>query len=95
MTTVVLLDLAAALWAIIFRYVPAEWFAKLGKAGKRAIMGGLVVLSGALIYGAACTGVLAAFNWNLTCDEFGLNQIIQLVLAALVNQGTYHLIKEK
>ena len=94
MTTTVLLELAAAFWAILFRYVPAEWFAKLGKAGKRALMGGLVVLSGAVIYGAACAGILAPFNWNLACNEFGLNQIIQLVLAALVNQGTYHIIKE-
>jgi len=94
MTTVVLVDLAAALWAIIFRFVPAEWFAKLGKAGKRAIMGGLVVVSGAAIYGAACAGILAPFNWDLACNEFGLNQMIQLVLAALVNQGTYHMIRE-
>ena len=94
MTTTVLLQFAAALWSIIFRFVPAEWFDKLGKAGKRAIMGGLVVLSGALIYGAACAGFLEAFNWNLQCNEFGLNQIIQLVLAALVNQGTYNLIKK-
>lgn len=98
MTTVVLLDLAAALWAVIFRYVPGStswWNTKATPIVKRLIMGGLVIASGFIVYGLACLGWMDAFNWSLACDADGMNQLIALVTAALVNQGTYNLIREK
>ena len=95
MTTTVLVAFAASLWAIVFRYVNPEWFAKQDKVVKRLIMGVFIVLSGVIIYGFACTGFLEALNWNLACNESGLQQIISLVMAALVNQGTYKLIEPK
>ena len=95
MTTTVLLAFAAALLSIVFRYVNPDWFAKQDKVVKRLIMSCFVVLAGVVIYGGACTGLLDALNWNLPCNESGLQQIISLVMAALVNQGTYKLIEPK
>ena len=97
MTTTVLLNFAAALLSFAFRYIPSAdgWWANQTKIVKRLIMALLVVASGGLIYGMSCLGWTQAFNWSLACNEDGLQQIINLVFAALVNQGTYKLIEKK
>jgi len=98
MTTAVLLQFASAILSMVFRWVPKSegwWNTEAEPIVKRLIMFGLVVLSGAILYGMACLGWLDALNWNLACDESGLQQLLSLVFAVLVNQGTYNLIKEK
>ena len=97
MTTTVLLAFAAALLSIVFRYVPGSdgWWANQPPVAKRGLMAVFVILAGVIIYGSACLGFLEALNWNLACNESGMQQIISLVMAALVNQGTYKLIEPK
>ena len=97
MTTTVILNFAAALLSIAFRYIPSAdgWWVNQTKVIKRLIMALAVVLAGGIIYGMSCLGWTQAFNWNLACNEDGLQQIISLVTAALVNQGTYKLIEKK
>ena len=98
MTTAVLLQFAASLLSIIFRFVPKSegWWNKVATPiVKRLIMAGLVTLSAAILYGMSCLGWLDALNWNLVCDSNGLQQLVSLVFAVLVNQGTYNLIKDR
>ena len=98
MTTAVLLQFAASLLSIIFRFVPKSegwWNTKAIPIVKRLIMAGLVTLSAAILYGMSCLGWLDALNWNLVCDSNGLQQLVSLVFAVLVNQGTYNLIKDR
>jgi hypothetical protein len=58
-------------------------------------MFGLVAVSAAILYGMSCLGWLDALNWSLACDENGIQQLLSLVFAVLVNQGTYKLIEKK
>jgi hypothetical protein len=98
MTTVVLLNFAAALWALIARFVPKAdgwWNTKATPFVKRLVMAGLVIASAFVLYGLSCLGWSQALNWTLTCDANGAQQLFGLVSAALVNQGTYNLIKDR
>jgi len=98
MTTEVLIAIAGALLAVIFEYVPkaGSWWESLDKVLKRLVMAGMLLLAAGIVYGAACLGILAAFNWNLTCDQAGLSQLIQLWVAAVgVNTLTYTVIPKK
>lgn len=97
MTTTVLINFAAAILSLVFRFVPSSegWWNSQPAIVKRLGMFVMVVLSAVVIYGATCAGFLGALNWNLTCDETGLQQLLGLVFAVLVNQGTYLLVKEK
>ena len=98
MTTGVLLGIASALLAVIFEYVPKAggWWENLNKTLKRLVMAGFLLIAAGFVYAMACLNLLAAFNWNLTCDEAGLTQLIQLWVAAVgMNTLTYAVIPKR
>lgn len=94
LTTAVLINGGAAILAVIFNVFPkakGSWDS-LSTVFKRLIMAGLIAVWAGVIYAMACAGLLASLNWSLTCDENGLNVLIQLYLAAVgTNTLTYQI----
>jgi hypothetical protein len=98
MTTTVIAGIAGAILSLFLKYVPGfrQKWALADANVKRFWMIFLLILAGALVYGAACAGFLGPLNWNLTCDANGLDKVIRLVFAAAsTNQITYLLAPEK
>ena len=98
MNTEVLLGIASALLAIVFEYIPksGNWWENLNKTLKRLVMAGFLLIAAGGVYAMTCAGLLAPFNWTLTCDEAGLTQLISLWVAAVgVNTLVYTAIPKK
>lgn len=84
--------LAGAGLSLVFSYIPPlqDWYAGLAGAGKRALMGAAVLLAAGISFGLACSGWLASFGYQMSCDQPGLAGLVQAVLGALAaNQATY------
>ena len=77
---------------LAFSYIPGlrAKFESLPAAQKQAVMGGLLVLGAAAVFGAACLGLID----SVACTEAGAVGLARVLLAALVaNQSVYHLTK--
>lgn len=85
---------AGVVLSLIFEYVPGvhERFNKLDDGKKRGIMGLIVVLVSAVIFGLSCVNS----PWNLVeCNDGGMWELIQVVGFALISNQTAHRIGKR
>jgi hypothetical protein len=94
----VILNALSALSGFIFSFileipVVNTWFRNRGPSTRRLIVLGVLIVAAALIYGAACAGILTAIGVpGLTCDANGFYVLVQAVgIAFATNQATYTL----
>jgi hypothetical protein len=76
----------------LFSYIPGlnTSFAGLGSEVKRLIMGGILFLVAAGIYGLSCAGVGASFAVSVECTQEGLLGLVNVfVLAVIANQSAF------
>ena len=97
MSTTVLAAVAGALLSLLFEYVPgvAGWFENQAAITKRIVMSAALIVAAGVVYGMACAGLLGALNWNLSCDEAGLTQLLGILFAALASNQTFHALVKK
>ena len=71
--------LAGAGLSLVFSYIPPlqDWYAGLDGAGKRALMCAAVLLAAGISFGLACSGWLASFGYQMSCDQPGLAGPVQ------------------
>lgn len=84
--------IAGAMLSFVFSYVPgvSPWFAGLRSEYKRLLMAGLLLLSAAVVMALSCSSWGAGWGIELTCDQPGLQVLIQAFVWALIsNQATY------
>jgi len=90
-----LTGIAAAILALAFEYIPGleSRYGKLIPQHKALTMGGLLLLSAAIIFGLGCGNVLDA---GMTCDTQGaFDMFLVFLVSAGVNQGVFLLIKKR
>lgn len=88
MTAEILGALAGSVLSLIVSYVPGveAWFNKLPRNYKQGVMGILIILVAAFVFGMSCSGFANYF----TCDKDGLAEWGRILWIVLVsNQGTY------
>ena len=95
MDAVQLSAIAGLILSLAFSYIPGlnTWFGALVAQQKQLIMGGLLIVIAAVIFGLGCAG-LAPSGVTVECTTAGAYGFIQIVIAALVaNQSTYLITK--
>ena len=86
--------IAGVVLSLLFSYIPglSDWFAGLDKGNKQALMGVLLVLVAAGVFGLNCAHL---FDFGLACSTAGAVDFVQVLIAALVaNQGMYLITKK-
>lgn len=94
MSSELLASIAGIVLSLVFSYIPgvSTWFEKLLPSVKQAVMGGLLFLVAAAIFGLGCAGI----DVGVTCDVTGLIEMVQILIAALVaNQSAYLITRKK
>lgn len=79
--------------SLAFSYIPgvSAWFDGLTKENKQFVMGVLLVLSAAAVFGLSCAGVLD----SVACTKDGGIGFLSVLLSALfANQSVYLLTKK-
>lgn len=93
MTGELLSSIAGIVLSLIFSYIPGvkQWFGVLKPSMKQAVMGGLLLLVAASVFGLSCAGL----DVGVVCDVDGALGLLRLLIAALVaNQSTYLITKK-
>ena len=88
MTAVQLVGIVGAILSLLFSYVPglSGKYDALDPTWKRIVMGVLLVIVSAAIFGLSCGKVLAM----VTCDKPGVMGLLQVLFLALTaNQAVY------
>lgn len=94
MTSEQLVVVVAAIFAVLFAYIPglASWYEPLDATRKRLIMLGLMVVVVAAVFGLSCANILT----NVTCDKAGVMTLLNaLIYAIIANQGTYMILPKE
>lgn len=83
LTPALLAAVLAALLSLAGTYIPGlnTWLAGLSEDVKKAIMGGLTILIGAVVYVLACTPSIG-FPY-VTCPVGGIWELVGIIIAAL------------
>lgn len=95
MTAQVLSAAAGIVLSLGFSYVPklAPWYDAQEGTTKRLIMLGLLALVSVGVFGISCAGW---FNFNITCDQAGIEELVSAFFLALVaNQSTFLITPKK
>jgi hypothetical protein len=85
----ILAGIAGVVLSLVFAYAPGVqgWFNALDGTYKRLINLGALALVAAAVFGLGCA---KWFSVPVTCDQTGLEGLIQaFVAAAIANQGAY------
>ena len=85
--------IVAGVLSLAFSYIPgvSVWFDGLQKEYKQALMGTLLVLSAAAVFGLSCAGLLD----SVACTKDGAIGFLSVLLSALfANQSVYLLTKK-
>lgn len=85
--------IVAGLLSLAFSYVPgvSAWFDALPKENKQALMGVLLIVTAASVFGLSCAGVLD----SVACTKEGAIGFVSVLLSALfANQSIYLLTKK-
>jgi hypothetical protein len=85
-----LAGIAGVLLSLGFSYIPGldVWFAGLPDTNKKLIMGGLIILTGAVAFGLSCADWFA----TITCNKEGATGLITAIgIALIANQGVFKL----
>jgi choline-glycine betaine transporter len=80
---------AGVVLSLGFSYVPGvnDWFESLKREHKQALMGALLVVVSAAVFGVSCSGVV---DVGIECSQDGAVGLAQTLIAALVaNQSAY------
>ena len=83
----------SGLAAILFDWFPglSVWYDRLSELKKRQVMGTVLVVILAVIYGGVCTNVFVS---QIGCDKPGLAVLVQVLLVSLgINQSVHLLTK--
>lgn len=81
--------------SLAFSYIPGlqGWYDPLPNAKKQAIMGLLVIVAAAGVFGLSCAGIA---DVGLTCDKAGAVGLVVFVIEALVvNQAAHRMTKRE
>ena len=94
MSAEALSSISGVLLSLAFSYIPglSRWYGSKDEDVKRLIMLGLIVLTGAAVFGLACGGLASDFGIGLTCDKAGVISLLKSIgAAAIFNQTAYAL----
>lgn len=98
MDAVTLAAIAGAILSLLFTYLPwfKNWYEPLSAENKQLVMGVLLVLVAAGVFGLTCLGLADQFGWTLVCDVAGAIGFIKVLIAALMaNQSVYLITRKK
>lgn len=92
MTSDQLAGIAGIVLSIAFSFIPGlkDWYDKQTSQAKALVMLGLVVLTGAVVYGLSCAGFAEQLGIAVTCTQEGALGLIMAIIGVLVgNQSAY------
>ena len=93
-TPELLVSIVAAFLAVAFDWFPklAPWFETLSELKKRQLMGGLLLVTVAVIYGGICVKLF--FSPVYACEQTSLAELVKVAFLAIVtNLGVHNLTK--
>ena len=93
MSSELLASIAGIVLSLVFSYIPGikQWFENLSPAVKQAVMGGLLLVVAAAIFGLSCLGI----EVGVSCSAEGALGLLRLLIAALVANQSVYLITKK
>lgn len=97
MDAVGLSALAGLVLSLLFSYVPGlkDWFDGLAATSKQLLMGVLLVVIAAVVFGLSCAGLGASLGISVACTVEGGYGFLQVLIAALVANQSVYLITRK
>jgi len=94
MTSELLSSISGILLSLSFSYIPGlkRWFDTLDREYKQLVMGILLFLVSAAVFGLSCANILD----YVTCDREGILGLVRVFIAALIaNQSAYLITKRE
>ncbi len=92
MSEIQLSAFVGVLLSLVFSYIPGlnKWYEGLATDLKRAIMGGLLIVTSAAIFGLSCAGLGPDLGVTVACSKAGGIELLNVIIAALVaNQSAF------
>ena len=89
-TPELLVSIVAVFLAVAFDWFPklAPWYDTLSELKKKQLMGGLLLLTVAVIYGGLCINLFASVIY--TCSQVSLAELVKVAFLAVMANQTFH-----